>query len=138
MVISLQILLFSYYNQDIKTVEPKVNKNKLRSIDFFMRAWWRAGRTQGKLLDGGWLFPGQNPGNPMSTRQLNRICHMAADTAEIDKRVSPRTRCATACHPSAGTESGYPLLPTCRTAGALRRVYAALSNAGNGPDQHLD
>ena len=95
MVISLQILLFSYYNQDIKTVEPKVNKNKLRSIDFFMRAWWRAGRTQGKLLDGGWLFPGQNPVNPMSTRQLNRICHMAADTAEIDKRVSPRTRCAT-------------------------------------------
>jgi site-specific recombinase XerD len=56
-----------------------------------LRAWWRAGRAQGKLLDGGWLFPGQNPVNPMSTRQLNRICHMAADAAEIDKRVSPHT-----------------------------------------------
>jgi site-specific recombinase XerD len=56
-----------------------------------LRAWWRAGRTQGKLLDGGWLFPGQNPVNPMSTRQLNRICHMAAAAAEIDKRVSMHT-----------------------------------------------
>jgi site-specific recombinase XerD len=56
-----------------------------------LRAWWRAGRAQGKLLDGGWLFPGQNPVNPMSTRQLNRICHMAAAAAEIDKRVSMHT-----------------------------------------------
>jgi len=49
-----------------------------------LRAWWRAGRAQGKMLDGGWLFPGQNPVNPMSTRQLNRICHMAAAAAAID------------------------------------------------------
>jgi site-specific recombinase XerD len=57
----------------------------------YLRAWWRAGRAQGKLLDGGWLFPGQNPVKAMSTRQLNRICHMAADAAEIDKRVSMHT-----------------------------------------------
>ena len=56
-----------------------------------LRAWWRTGRSQGKLLDGGWLFPGQNPINPMSTRQLNRICHLAAAAAEIDKRVSMHT-----------------------------------------------
>jgi site-specific recombinase XerD len=56
-----------------------------------LRAWWRAGRAQGKMLDGGWLFPGQNPVNPMSTRQLNRICHMAAAAAAIDKRVSMHT-----------------------------------------------
>ena len=43
------------------------------------------------MLDGGWLFPGQNPINPMSTRQLNRICHRAAEAAGIDKRVSPYT-----------------------------------------------
>jgi len=57
----------------------------------YLRAWWRAGRAQGKLLDGGWLFPGQNPVKAISTRQLNRICHMAADAAEIDKRVSMHT-----------------------------------------------
>jgi len=54
-----------------------------------LRTWWKVARAKGKMLDGGWLFPGQNPVNPMSTRQFNRICHMAA--AEIDKRVSMHT-----------------------------------------------
>jgi integrase/recombinase XerD len=56
-----------------------------------LRTWWKVARAKGKMLDGGWLFPGQNPVNPMSTRQLNRICHMAAAAAEIDKRVSMHT-----------------------------------------------
>ena len=56
-----------------------------------LRTWWRVGHAQGKLLEGGWLFPGQNPVNPMSTRQLNRAVHTAAAEAEIDKRVSMHT-----------------------------------------------
>lgn len=56
-----------------------------------LRAWWRVGHAKGKLLAGGWLFPGQNPINPMSTRQLNRVCHAAVAAAEIDKRVSLHT-----------------------------------------------
>ena len=56
-----------------------------------LRAWWRAAHAQGKMLDGGWLFPGQNPINPLTTRQLNRICHTAAAAAEIDKRISMHT-----------------------------------------------
>jgi integrase/recombinase XerD len=56
-----------------------------------LRTWWRVAHAKGKMLDGGWLFPGQNPVNPMSTRQFNRICRIAADAAEIDKRVSPHT-----------------------------------------------
>ena len=56
-----------------------------------LRVWWQTAHAKGKLLDGGWLFPGQNPINPMSTRQLNRICHMAAVAADIDKRVSMHT-----------------------------------------------
>ena len=56
-----------------------------------LRTWWQAAHAKGKMLDGGWLFPGQNPVNPMSTRQLNRICHMAAAAADIDKRVSMHT-----------------------------------------------
>ena len=50
-----------------------------------LRAWWRAGRPQG------WLFPGQNRVNPLTTRQLNRACHAAAVAAGIDKRVSLHT-----------------------------------------------
>ena len=56
-----------------------------------LRAWWRFGHAQGKLVVGGWLFPGQNPINPLTTRQLNRAVHSAAAEAEIDKRVSMHT-----------------------------------------------
>jgi len=53
-----------------------------------LRAWWRDGRVKHRLLPGGWLFPGQIPVNPMSTRQLSRAFQMARAAAEIDKRVS--------------------------------------------------
>jgi site-specific recombinase XerD len=50
-----------------------------------LRDWWRIARPQV------WLFPGRDPINPMTTRQLNRACHAAADMAEITKRISPHT-----------------------------------------------
>ena len=50
-----------------------------------LRAWWRAARPRG------WLFPGRNPVQPMTTRQLNRACHAAAEAAGIEKNVSPHT-----------------------------------------------
>jgi integrase/recombinase XerD len=56
-----------------------------------LRVWWRVARAQGTMLDGGWLFPGLNPIDPLSTRQLNRAIHAAAEAARIDKRVSMHT-----------------------------------------------
>jgi site-specific recombinase XerD len=53
-----------------------------------LRRWWREGHAQGLLLESGWLFPGQNPVNPLSARQLSRAVRAAAAAAEIDKRVS--------------------------------------------------
>ena len=53
-----------------------------------LRAWWRVGHAQGKVLPSGWLFPGMNPVDPLTTRQLNRAIHAAAAAAHIDKRVS--------------------------------------------------
>ena len=50
-----------------------------------LREWWRAARPQV------WLFPGQNPINPMTTRQLNRAVTAAKTLAGISKRVSPHT-----------------------------------------------
>jgi integrase/recombinase XerD len=50
-----------------------------------LRAWWKAARPQG------WLFPGRDPAQPMTTRQLNRACHAAVQMAEINKRVSLHT-----------------------------------------------
>ncbi len=43
------------------------------------------------MLDGGWLFPGLNPVESLSTRQLNRAIRVAAEAAKIDKRVSMHT-----------------------------------------------
>jgi len=56
-----------------------------------LRAWWRYAHAQGKMLNGGWLFPGQNPIDPLTARQLNRAVHAAAVAARIDKRVSMHT-----------------------------------------------
>jgi integrase/recombinase XerD len=53
-----------------------------------LRVWWRVARAQGKMLDGGWLFPGLDPVRHLSTRQLNRAIHAAADEAGIDKHIS--------------------------------------------------
>jgi site-specific recombinase XerD len=56
-----------------------------------LRTWWRVARAQGKMLEGGWLFPGLNPVEPLSSRQLNRAVHEAALAARIDKRVTMHT-----------------------------------------------
>ena len=56
-----------------------------------LRAWWRYANAQGKMLPGGWLFPGMDPVNPLTARQLNRAVHDAAEAAKIDKRVSMHT-----------------------------------------------
>ena len=51
-----------------------------------LREWWKVCRSRG------WLFPGgRNPVQPMTTRQLTRACHTAAQAAEIKKRVTPHT-----------------------------------------------
>jgi site-specific recombinase XerD len=56
-----------------------------------LRSWWRIAHAQGRMLPGGWLFPGMNPTDPLTARQLNRAVHAAAETAGIDKRVSFHT-----------------------------------------------
>jgi len=50
-----------------------------------LRDWYRIARPQG------WLFPGQNPINPITARQLTRACHAAAEMADLKKRVTPHT-----------------------------------------------
>src|SRR5215469_6055114 len=50
-----------------------------------LRAWWRQCRSKG------WLFPGRDPFLPITTRQLNRACHMAAEVAGLGTWISPHT-----------------------------------------------
>jgi len=56
-----------------------------------LRAWYRDGQSNRKMLPGGWLFPGQNPVNPLTTRQLRRAFHKAREAAQINKKVSPHS-----------------------------------------------
>jgi integrase len=50
-----------------------------------LRDWWRIARP---LV---WLFPGRDRISPMTTRQLNRVCDMAAELASLPKWVTPHT-----------------------------------------------
>jgi integrase/recombinase XerD len=50
-----------------------------------LRAWWLQCRSRG------WLFPGRDPLLPITTRQLNRVCHMAAQAAGLGSWVTPHT-----------------------------------------------
>jgi len=50
-----------------------------------LRRWWRSARPMG------WLFPGRDPGQPVTTRQLDRACKAAARAAGLDKPVSMHT-----------------------------------------------
>jgi integrase/recombinase XerD len=56
-----------------------------------LRLWWQEGRRRGVMLPHGWLFPGRSAAAPVSTRQVNRAVHEAAEAAGIRKRVSPHT-----------------------------------------------
>jgi len=56
-----------------------------------LRQWWKVRPTRsdaGLPQEQRWLFPGRKPGKPMTTRQLNRLFHEAADAAGIRKAVT--------------------------------------------------
>jgi integrase/recombinase XerD len=56
-----------------------------------LRLWWEEGKRRSVMLRHGWLFPGRSCTDPISTRQINRAIHEAAEAAGIRKRVSPHT-----------------------------------------------
>ena len=53
-----------------------------------LRAWYRHALSFNQILPNGWLFPGRDLVNPLTTRQLNRAFHTALELAEINKPVS--------------------------------------------------
>jgi site-specific recombinase XerD len=91
-VVSLKVTDIDSSRQVIRVEQGKGRKDRyaMLSLDLLelLRSWWRTGREKGVMLPGGWLFPGQNPVNPLTTRQLNRMFHAAKAAAEIDKPVN--------------------------------------------------
>ena len=88
-VVSLKISDIDSKRMIVRVEQGKGRKDRnvmlSTSLLELLRTWWRTARPEG------WLFPGQNPVNPMTTRQLNRACHAAAQAAGIDRNVSPHT-----------------------------------------------
>jgi len=86
-VVSLKISDIDSKRMVIRVEQGKGHKDRNVMLSAclleLLRTWWRAARPEG------WLFPGRNPVNPMTTRQLNRACHAAAEAAGIDRNVSP-------------------------------------------------
>jgi len=88
-VISLKVCDIDSKRMLIRVEQGKGRKDRYVMLSphllDLLRAWWKAARPQG------WLFPGRDPAQPMTTRQLNRACHAAAQMGEINKRVSLHT-----------------------------------------------
>ena len=94
-VISLKISDLDSKRMTLRVEQGKGRKDRYAMLSPVLlerlRAWWRLGHAQGKMLPGGWLFPGLNPVQPLTARQLNRAICIVAETAKIDKRVSMHT-----------------------------------------------
>jgi integrase/recombinase XerD len=88
-VVSLKICDIDSKRMVIRVEQGKRRKDRYVMLSPYLlellRAWYKAGRPQG------WLFPGRDRVQPITTRQLNRACHAAAHLAEINKRVSLHT-----------------------------------------------
>jgi integrase/recombinase XerD len=88
-VVSLKVSDIDSRRMIVRVEQGKGHKDRnvmlSPSLLDLLRAWWRVARPRG------WLFPGRNPVQPMTTRQLNRACHAAAEAAGIEKNVSPHT-----------------------------------------------
>jgi integrase/recombinase XerD len=94
-VIGLKVSDIDSQRMTLRVEQGKGNKDRYAMLSPVLlerlRSWWRVAHAQGKMLPNGWLFPGLNPMDPLSTRQLNRAIHAAAEAARIDKRVSMHT-----------------------------------------------
>jgi integrase/recombinase XerD len=77
----------------VEQSKGRKDRNVMLSRDTLdlLRQWWKVRRSRdesGMPSEERWLFPGNRPGKPMSTRHLNRLFHKAAQAAGIKKRVT--------------------------------------------------
>jgi integrase/recombinase XerD len=91
-VVALKVSDIDSDRMVLNVEQGKGNKDRLAKLSPVLldclRDWYQYGQSHHLMLKGGWLFPGQQPYNPMSTRQLSRGCMAAAKDAGIEKRVS--------------------------------------------------
>ncbi len=88
-VISLKVTDIDSTRMVLRVEQGKGHKDRYAMLSeqllHLLRAYWATSRPRG------WLFPGQNPVDPLTTRQLRRAFHAAREAAGIDKPVSLHT-----------------------------------------------
>jgi len=88
-VVSLQVCDIDSKRMLIRVDQGKGRKDRYVMLSpallDLLRDWWRQARAKA------WLFPGRGVVDHISTRQLNRAFHAAADIAGIDKKISLHT-----------------------------------------------
>ena len=91
---AMEVVALKVSDIDSKRMMLRVEQGKGRKDRFAMlspqllellRDWWRIARPAV------WMFPGRDRISPMTTRQLNRVCHMAAELAGLPTWVAPHT-----------------------------------------------
>ena len=89
-VVSLKVADIDSQRMLIRVEMGKGRKDRLAMLSpqllELLRDWYRISRPRI------YLFPGQDRIGPMTPRQLNRICHMAAELAGLPSWVAPHTR----------------------------------------------
>ena len=77
----------------VKQSKGRKDRNVMLSPETLdlLRQWWRGRPSRydaGMPTDERWVFPGTRHGKPMTTRQLSRLFHEAAEAAGIKKAVT--------------------------------------------------
>ena len=77
----------------VEQAKGRKDRNVMLSPEMLdlLRQWWKARPSRYDAQtppQERWLFPGRRPGKPMTTRQLSRLFHEAADAAGIKKSVT--------------------------------------------------
>lgn len=94
-VVCLRVTDIDSERMIVRVVQGKGQRDRYAmlspSLLDLLRTWWRYAHARGKMRPEGWLFPGRNPANPLSTRQLNTACHRAAEAVSLDPQISMHT-----------------------------------------------
>ena len=119
-VVSLKVSDIDSQRMTLRVEQGKGHKDRYAMLSPVLlerlRAWWKIRPCARQDAQGGWLFPGLNPIDPLdhSSTQPGCPCRCRGGgdrQAGVDAYAEAQLR-----HPLAGTEGGYPRLSRCCSA----------------------